>query len=70
MLDDFVSEDVLRFTVSAPVSCAGFRREVREAADKSSVEDKKQAVADAIMARLEAMHNEAEKHRLCAPLNQ
>lgn len=67
MLDDFVSEDVLRFTVSAPVSCAGFRREVREAADKSGVEDKKQAVADAIMARLEAMHNEAEKHRAPVP---
>jgi glycerol-3-phosphate O-acyltransferase len=69
MLDDFVSEDLLRFTVSPPCSCADFRREAREAADKAGAEDKKQAVADAIMVRLEAMHNEAEKHRLCAPLS-
>jgi glycerol-3-phosphate O-acyltransferase len=70
MLDDFVSEDLLRFTVSPPCSCADFRREVREAADKAGAEDKKQAVADAIMARLEAMHNEAEKPRLCHPYLQ
>jgi glycerol-3-phosphate O-acyltransferase len=70
MLDDFVSEDVLRFTVSPPCSCADFRREAREAADKAGAEDKKQAVADAIMARLDAMHNEAEKERLCRPYLQ
>ncbi|MDR3343657.1 MAG: 1-acyl-sn-glycerol-3-phosphate acyltransferase [Treponema sp.] len=70
MMDDFTCQDVVRFTAGPVLSCADFRNAVH-VEDKAAVgiEDKKQAVADAIMARLEAMHLEAEKDRekLLAP---
>jgi glycerol-3-phosphate O-acyltransferase len=69
MMDDAVSRDLVRITASPVLSCADFRDKVRagieeQAARNSAVvEDKKQAVADAIMARLETMHIEAEAKR-------
>jgi glycerol-3-phosphate O-acyltransferase len=56
MLLDYVTPDTVRFTVSGPVSCAGFRSKARLDAEERGVEDKKQAVADAVMEKLEEMH--------------
>jgi glycerol-3-phosphate O-acyltransferase len=55
MLADYMVPDMVRFTVSEPVSCEAFREKVRAATPDDS--DKKQAVADEIMRRLEEMHN-------------
>jgi glycerol-3-phosphate O-acyltransferase len=61
MLEDSVSQDLVRISAGPIISCAEFREKVRaEALDDS---DKKQAVADAIMVILEEMHIEAEKKR-------
>jgi glycerol-3-phosphate O-acyltransferase len=60
MLDDIVVNDVVRVSVSPVLSCAEFRERV--IAEKKA-EDKKQAVADAIMAELEKMHIEGEQRR-------
>ncbi|MCL2232667.1 MAG: 1-acyl-sn-glycerol-3-phosphate acyltransferase [Treponema sp.] len=59
MMDDPVSQDVVRLSVGPVVSCSEFRDKARAGDD----EDKKQAVADAIMAELEQMHIEAEEKR-------
>ncbi|MDR1838278.1 MAG: 1-acyl-sn-glycerol-3-phosphate acyltransferase [Treponema sp.] len=61
MLNDAVSKDVVRVTVSPVVSCNEFRENARAAV--SDEEDKKQAVADAIMNELEKMHITAEEKR-------
>jgi glycerol-3-phosphate O-acyltransferase len=61
MLDDLVSQNVVRFTVSPVISCEDFRTREREKAEKAGVEDKKQAVVDAIMAHLDEIHNNAEQ---------
>jgi glycerol-3-phosphate O-acyltransferase len=63
MMDDSVSRDLVRLTADPVVSCGEFRERVRAAAEKAGIEDKKQAVVDAIMARLEAMHLAAEPER-------
>jgi glycerol-3-phosphate O-acyltransferase len=63
MIDDFVSEDVVRFTAGPPLSCSEFRQEARARAEAAGVEDKKQATVDAIMERLEIMHIAAEEER-------
>jgi glycerol-3-phosphate O-acyltransferase len=63
MMDDFVSEDVVRFTAGPVLSCAEFRSAERAKADAAGVEDKKQAVVDAIMERLDALHTAAEADR-------
>jgi len=60
MLDDIVCTDVVRISVSPVLSCAEFRERVIEGKE---AEDKKQAVADAIMAELEKMHIEGEQKR-------
>jgi len=59
MMDDPVSHDVVRFSAGPVVSCAEFRDKAKAADD----EDKKQAVADAIMIELERMHIEGEERR-------
>ncbi|MDR0639386.1 MAG: 1-acyl-sn-glycerol-3-phosphate acyltransferase [Spirochaetaceae bacterium] len=59
MLADYMVPDVVRFTVSEPVSCEAFREEVRAAMSEDA--DKKQAVVDEIMRRLDEMHNAAEQ---------
>jgi hypothetical protein len=57
MLADYMVPDVIRYTISEPVSCAAFREKVRASVPEDA--DKKQAVADEIMRRLEEMHNRA-----------
>jgi glycerol-3-phosphate O-acyltransferase len=64
MIDDFVSEDVVRFTAGPILSCADFRKETRIKAEAAGIEDKKQATVDAIMERLEEMHIAAEAERV------
>jgi len=61
MLNDILSKDVVRITISPVVSCNEFRENARAAVDDD--EDKKQAVADAIMNELEKMHITAEEKR-------
>jgi len=63
MMDDSVSQDLVRLTAGKVMSCSAFRNEERAKAEKAGAEDKKQAVADAIMELLEAMHNAAEPER-------
>jgi glycerol-3-phosphate O-acyltransferase len=61
MINDEVSKDVVRVTVSPVISCAEFREKAR--ASISEGEDKKQVVCDAVMAELEKMHIAAEEKR-------
>jgi len=61
MMNDAVSNDVVRVTVGPVISCEEFRDNVIEKTPEE--EDKKQAVADAIMAELEKMHITAEEKR-------
>jgi len=61
MLNDAVDKDLVRVTASPVISCDEFREKVRTAAGEE--EDRKQAVADAIMAELEKMHTAAEEKR-------
>jgi glycerol-3-phosphate O-acyltransferase len=61
MINDEVSEDLVRVTASPVISCAEFREKVRSSLPES--EDKKQAVCDAVMAELERMHIAAEEKR-------
>jgi glycerol-3-phosphate O-acyltransferase len=63
MMNDIVTSDVVRVTAGPVRSCAEFRKKAREEAEAAGVEDKKQAVVDAIMAELESLHNEAEEKR-------
>ncbi|MDR0645313.1 MAG: 1-acyl-sn-glycerol-3-phosphate acyltransferase [Treponema sp.] len=60
MLDDLVSRNIVRFTVDPIVSCAEFRASARAKAENAGIEDKKQAVVDAIMARLDEIHRKVE----------
>ncbi|MDR0463622.1 MAG: 1-acyl-sn-glycerol-3-phosphate acyltransferase [Treponema sp.] len=62
MLNDAVSKDIVRVTVSPVVNCKEFRDKVLS--QVCNEEDKKQAVADAIMDVLEKMHVTAETERL------
>jgi glycerol-3-phosphate O-acyltransferase len=61
MLNDAVSKDIVRVTAGPVMSCVEFREKAR--ADAIDDEDKKQAVADAIMTQLEKMHLAAEEER-------
>jgi glycerol-3-phosphate O-acyltransferase len=63
MAEDLLAKDVIRVGVSPVLSCAAFRDEAKGAAEKAGVEDKKQAVVDAIMAKLDVMHAEGEARR-------
>lgn len=58
MHEDLVDQDRIVFEISKPEECAAFREKVK--ATVSGDDDKKQAVVDAVMARLEAMHLEVE----------
>jgi len=62
MINDTVSKDIVRVTVSPVVNCTEFRNKVLE--KSTDVEDKKQAVANAIMNELEIIHIAAEIERL------
>jgi glycerol-3-phosphate O-acyltransferase len=61
MLNDAVSSDIVRVTVSPVIDCAEFRNKVRE--KTSEEEDKKQAVVDEIMNELEKIHTVSEERR-------
>jgi glycerol-3-phosphate O-acyltransferase len=63
MVNDFIARDIVRVTAGPVYSCAEFREKARAKAEAAGVEDKKQAVVDAIMAELERLHNEAEDKR-------
>jgi len=63
MMDDAVSQDLVRLTAGPVINCAAFRDEVREKAEDAGIEDKKQAVVDAIMEMLETLHISAEADR-------
>ena len=65
MLDDSVSQDIVRITAGKIISCKEFRNKVHSDVDegRNSQADKKQAVADAIMAILEEMHVKGEEQR-------
>jgi len=63
MTSDVVTKDIVRITAGPVYSCAEFREKERAKAEAAGVEDKKQAVVDAIMAELERLHNEAEDKR-------
>jgi glycerol-3-phosphate O-acyltransferase len=64
MMDDFVSEDVIRYTAGPVQSCTEFRNAAKAKAEAAGIEDKKQAVVDTIMEGLEEMHRAAEADRL------
>jgi len=61
MMNDAVSKDVVRVTVSPVISCDEFRD--KALADLPEESDRKQAVADAIMVELEKLHVAAEAER-------
>lgn len=61
MMNDAVTKDVVLVTASPVISCEEFRNKAK--ASVSENEDKKQAVADAIMNELEKMHIAAEIER-------
>jgi len=63
MINDTVSRDLVRLTPGKVMKCSAFRDEIRAKAEKTGVEDKKQAVADAIMELLDELHNSAEGER-------
>jgi glycerol-3-phosphate O-acyltransferase len=63
MLEDPVSQDLVRISAGKIRSCTEFREQVRASAAAAGIEDKKQAVVDAIMAELEEMHGAAEARR-------
>ena len=64
MLDDPVEKDLVYISAGPPINCNEFRDRARaEVEAKADRTDKKQAVADTIMAELEKMHNEREEKR-------
>jgi glycerol-3-phosphate O-acyltransferase len=63
MMDDYISQDIVRCTAGPVLSCTDFRNAARAKAEAAGIEDKKQAAVDAIMEQLEIMHNQVEKER-------
>lgn len=63
MMDDFVTNDIVRLTASPVMSCSEFRDSVRRGAPNDAAFDKKQAVVDALMSKLDEMHKAAEIER-------
>jgi len=61
MMNDAVSKDIIRVTVSPVTDCSKFHAKVHA---ETKEEDKKQAVANEIMNELERMHTAAEQKRL------
>jgi len=66
MLGDLMTKDVVRVTAGPVTGCKEFRGNVHFNTDSAACgeEDKKQAVADAIMSELEKMHTAAEEKRI------
>ncbi|MDR2209920.1 MAG: 1-acyl-sn-glycerol-3-phosphate acyltransferase [Spirochaetaceae bacterium] len=63
MMEDSISQDLVRLTAGPVISCSSFRENIRNRAEAAGIEDKKQAVVDAIMDLLEDMHTAAETER-------
>jgi glycerol-3-phosphate O-acyltransferase len=63
MMEDSISRDLVRLTAGKVIKSSEFRSEVRARAEAEGVEDKKQAVADAIMKILDELHSDAEPKR-------
>jgi glycerol-3-phosphate O-acyltransferase len=63
MMDDYISPDILQYTASPVISTSDFRKNRRAEAESAGIDDKKQAVVDAIMRELESMHNNLENER-------
>ncbi|MDR2493590.1 MAG: 1-acyl-sn-glycerol-3-phosphate acyltransferase [Spirochaetaceae bacterium] len=61
MMDDYVSQDRVRFSVSPVLSCGDFRNQARARAEEAGIEDKKQAAADAIMEQLQVIHDRSQR---------
>jgi len=61
MTSDYVQEDVVSYAVSPVFRCDHFRDKVRTSAAPEI--EAREAVARAVEAELEKMHNEAERHR-------
>jgi hypothetical protein len=61
MMNDAVSKDVVRIGIGPVISCKEFRDNIINSSEDD--ENKKQAVADAIMNELEKMHLTAEEKR-------
>ncbi|MDA8411783.1 MAG: 1-acyl-sn-glycerol-3-phosphate acyltransferase [Treponema sp.] len=59
MIDDLLCKDRVIYDVSEPMACEDFRAKVKHE-HHHMTEDKKQAVADAIMAGLARLHGEVE----------
>ncbi|MDL2229569.1 1-acyl-sn-glycerol-3-phosphate acyltransferase [Treponema sp. OttesenSCG-928-L16] len=56
MMDDYVSEDVIRYTAAPPIACGDFRSAARREAEAAGAEDLKQAAVDAVMKKLDELH--------------
>ena len=65
MEDDLVCQDRVVYTAGPVTDCVAFREHVKH--EHSFREDKKQAVADEIMAHLDRLHEATEKNRLTDP---
>jgi glycerol-3-phosphate O-acyltransferase len=63
MMDDSVSNDVVRMTAGPIIPCGEFRERTRAEAEAAGIKDKKQAIVDAVMRKLEEMHLAAEPER-------
>lgn len=63
MLSDFVTEDKVTLTASAPVECKPFRKKILESLPPDDP-DPKQKVIDRVMDTLLAQHEAAEKSRV------
>ena len=63
MLGDTVSQDLVLITAGPIMNCSGFREKVRVKAEADGIEDKKQAVVDAVMKLLDELHDSAEIER-------
>jgi glycerol-3-phosphate O-acyltransferase len=56
MMDDFISQDVVRYAVGPVHDCQEFRSKARAAAEAAGIEDKKQAAVDELMKVLDGVH--------------
>jgi glycerol-3-phosphate O-acyltransferase len=63
MMDDYVSQSVVRMTAGPVLSCDEFRNAAHIRAEAAGVEDKKQAAVDAVMEALDVMHEAAQAEK-------
>lgn len=59
MLEDLICRDTVRYGIGEPRRCDVFREAVK--ASLADGQDRKQAIVDAVMAELDAMHEAAER---------